>query len=115
MKLLPSIVFFFVSVIFTMGCSTKIHRNKSDSSLVIEIKDNDELFLSSTNSATVIRIKSTQQKGDTLVVDYQQGVFVKMKNTLNIDSKTNYLKCANRTFYISRNNGVIEKVMEKGR
>ncbi|WP_400191272.1 hypothetical protein [Hymenobacter sp. B81] len=82
------------------GCSaTRVSSPTPDAALLLSVVD-QRLVLSSLNSAAQTRITRQELRGDTLVIAYEQGAFVKKANTVPLGEPVRYVRCGNRLYRV---------------
>ncbi|GHV02223.1 hypothetical protein FACS1894159_10940 [Bacteroidia bacterium] len=75
-------------------CSSKVSNNTNEDVLRLYRDRLGEYHLTSTyNSAKVINIRKQVPIGNTLVVYYKSGLFVKENSLLNLTEKVRFVKC----------------------
>ncbi|SHL85123.1 hypothetical protein SAMN02746009_03497 [Hymenobacter psychrotolerans DSM 18569] len=88
------------AVLFTGCLSTKVPHTEPDSALLL-LLNNRQLIVTSLNSAVQTSITSQEQRGDTLVLTYRKGAFLRQHaNTMELPETTRYIRCAKQLYRV---------------
>ncbi|MBD2714994.1 hypothetical protein KBK19_08105 [Microvirga sp. STR05] len=89
------------AALFTGCLSTKVPPTESDSALLM-LLNNRQLTVTSLSSAIQTNITRQEQKGDTLVLTYTIGAFLRNpSNTVAVAENIRYVRCANQVYRVA--------------
>ncbi|OWP62547.1 hypothetical protein CDA63_13645 [Hymenobacter amundsenii] len=98
----------FLAAPLLSGClSHRVLSTEPDAALMLKVEN--RLVLSSLNSAQQTAIYKTVRRGDTLLITYRRGLFVRTNaNTVLLSDDVRFVKCAGQLFSVKRaTDGVI--------
>lgn len=88
------------AVLFTGCLSTKVSPAEPDSALLL-LLNNRQLTVTSLSSAIQTNITRQEQKGDTLVLTYTKGAFLRHhSSTVELPETTRYIRCAKQVYRV---------------
>ena len=92
----------FLAAPLLSGClSSQLLSTEPDAALMLRVEN--RLVLSSLNSAQQTAIHKTVRRGDTLLISYRRGLFVRANaNTILLSDEVRYVKCAGQLFSVKR-------------
>lgn len=88
------------TILFTGCLSIKVPSTEPDSALLL-LLDNRQLTVTSLNSAVQTSITSQERQGDTLVLTYRKGTFLRQHaNTMELTENTRFIRCAKQLYRV---------------